>query len=85
MEYVKSPSMKPAKGGYIVTYEQYCASHDAYDGVRYVGTEQEIFSTAERDEAIDRLDELYAIAEEDSGAMEKERSTAAKKKAKVKA
>jgi len=82
MEYIKNPILKPATGGYLVNYSTYCASTDAYDGVRYVGEENEVFQ--DRDEALDRLDELFAQSESDSQGMNQARIKAEKAKAKAK-
>ncbi len=80
--YIKNPSMCPATGGYIVRYDRYCQSADAYDGLRYMDQGQEIFEDGQ--DALARLDELAGQAESHSTAMEKIKANKAKEKDKAK-
>jgi len=79
--YYKNLKLKPAKGGYLISYDKHMASTDAYDGMRYVGEEEEIFEDG--DKALARLDELYKTMEEHEEAMETIRSTASSMKSKA--
>lgn len=54
-------SLKPATGGYIVTCTKYEKNvKDEYDGYRHVGEMEEIYE--DRDEALDRVDELAKMS-----------------------
>jgi hypothetical protein len=67
MEYYKNPKIEVAKGGYLVCYEKHMASKDAYDGLRYIGEEKEIFT--EGTEALTRLDEIHTMSKSRSKEM----------------
>lgn len=56
----ENPKLKLSDNGrYIVCYGKYAISKDGYEGRRYLGEGEEVFE--DRDEAMDRLEEIHGI------------------------
>ena len=71
MEYYKNPRIEPAKNGYLVCYDVYGKSHDAYDGLKHLKYEKEVFTDGKK--ALKRFDEIaklcditYKMSDDDS-------------------